>query len=239
MSAPALFDLEHVGYDPVLRDLSLRIFPGEHWVIMGPSGAGKSTCLRLFNGLLSPTGGRLTFHGSPLETMDPPVLRQKVGMLFQEAVMLQGTVEENLCLPLRWRPDSARYTRRRIIDYLHLVELDASLLGVPARTLSGGEKQRVALARILLNDPEVLLLDEPTASLDPPLARKILRLVHRLQREFKLTVIRVSHHPELARDFADHVCFIQAGRILEAGPISRLDQPVAPDLREFLEQSRS
>lgn len=243
MENPSVFTLAGVRYvvqaTSILSDISLDIHSGEHWALMGPSGAGKSTLLRLFNGLISPSFGEIRFHGRPLESVDVPSLRKIVGMLFQEAVLINGTVRDNLTLPLRWLRPAPEYTEERLVEALKRVDLTPDHLTAQARSLSGGEKQRVALARVLLNDPEVLLLDEPTASLDPPLARKILRLIDRLQQELNLTVIRVSHHPDLVRSFARQVLFLKAGRIAEQGSIARLDQPRTEEFRRFLQEAQS
>ncbi len=242
MENPTVFTLAGVSYavhaTPILSDISLDIHSGEHWALMGPSGAGKSTLLRLFNGLISPTSGEIRFHGQPLEVVNIHHLRQKVGMLFQEAVMINGTVRDNLTLPRKWRRPEPDYSNERLAMHLERVGLSPDILKAQARSLSGGEKQRVALARVLLNDPEVLLLDEPTASLDPPLARKILRLIAHLQSDLNLTVIRVSHHPELVRTHSDQIVFLKDGRLVEQGPIALLDDPQESAFQKFLEEAR-
>ncbi|MFQ6615027.1 MAG: ATP-binding cassette domain-containing protein, partial [Fidelibacterota bacterium] len=162
MENPSVFTLAGVRYvvqaTSILSDISLDIHSGEHWALMGPSGAGKSTLLRLFNGLISPSFGEIRFHGRPLESVDVPSLRKIVGMLFQEAVLINGTVRDNLTLPLRWLRPAPEYTEERLVEALKRVDLTPDHLTAQARSLSGGEKQRVALARVLLNDPEVLLL---------------------------------------------------------------------------------
>jgi len=224
---------------PILTGITLDIRSGEHWALMGPSGAGKSTLLRLFNSLISPTSGAIRFHGQPLESTDVGRLRKRVGMLFQEAVLVNGSVRDNLTLPRQWVRPVPEYAEEQLTEALERVGLTPGHLTTQARSLSGGEKQRVALARVLLNEPEVLLLDEPTASLDPPLARKILRLIADLQRELNLTVIRVSHHPDLVRSFAGQVLFLDKGRIVEQGPIVLLDQPRTQDFSRFLREAQA
>jgi putative ABC transport system ATP-binding protein len=114
--------------------------------------------------------------------------------------------------------------------------LDEESLVRDCRSLSVGEQQRVALARTLLNNPTVLLLDEPTANLDPPLARKIVSLVHRLHKELNLTTILVSHNHLLIREYADTVAFLINGELVETGPIENLVHPQTDSVRRFLEQ---
>ncbi len=243
MESTPVFTLDnvsyHVGDTQILTDISFQIPSGEHWALMGPSGAGKSTLLRLFNGLISPTEGILRYNGELLDSMDFSVLRRKAGMLFQEAVMINGTVRENLTLPKRWIRGEQDFSDERLSHFLEQVGLEPKVLELSVRSLSGGEKQRIALARVLLNEPDVLLLDEPTANLDPPLARKILKLITRLQKELNLTIIRVSHHPDLVRNIADHVVFLNGGRVIETGPVSLLNTSDNPTICEFLEESQA
>jgi len=240
MSESPLFELKEVGYSangvPILKNVSLTISLGSFLAILGPSGSGKSTLLRMFNGLLSPTAGNILYRGEPLERCPVRTLRQEVGMVFQQAALIPGTVRHNLLLPYRWDKDSPPPPDGDLIELLAKIGLEEEALVRDCRSLSVGEQQRMALARTLLNNPSVLLLDEPTANLDPPLARKIVSLVHRLHNTLNLTTILVSHNHLLIRRFAQSVAFLIDGELVEAGRIENLTHPQTDSVRRFLQQ---
>ncbi len=218
----------------LLNDISLRIEAGDFLSILGPSGAGKSTLLRLFNGLDSPTGGTIEYLGKPLFSYPMTELRKRVGMVFQNPVMVRGTVRDNLCLTQRWGQPSVDLTEETLVSVLSRVGLSPAILDQDTKTISGGEKQRVALARVLLNKPEVLLLDEPTANLDPQLARHILRLVHQLFEKLRLTIIMVSHDHSLLSNYTTRIAFLIGGKIVEEGAAGILEQPSTEAVKTFL-----
>ncbi|MDB4896361.1 MAG: phosphate transporter ATP-binding protein [Firmicutes bacterium] len=192
---------------PVLRGLSLAI-PGDGITcLIGPSGSGKSTILRLLNRLDDPTRGQIAFRGQELRSLDPMRVRRQVAMVLQTPVMLPGTVRDNLEAGLRIHGQSLSDPGA----WLERVELSPDMLNKKARDLSGGEKQRVALARSLATQPEVLLLDEVTASLDAASGAAVEQLVLNL----KLPAIWVSHNMEQVRRVAAHVFRLEAGRIQE------------------------
>lgn len=223
----------HVTKQIILSDLSFNVDKGEFLAILGPSGAGKSTLLRLFNCLESPTAGALFFHGKPLSEMDMFSLRKKVGMVFQNPALVAGTVRDNLTLFKSWIKDWD-LSELELKEILEKVELDPRIIDQSAESLSGGEKQRLALARTLLNKPEVLLLDEPTSGLDPNLARKIINRVGRLHRELGLTIIMVTHHANLIKKLAQRILFLKDGKILEQGNRGILSSPVSQEFQFFL-----
>lgn len=156
-------------------------------------------------------------------------------MVFQEPIVLAGNVQDNLLLATRWEKTLNIISEPDLYNTLEKVGLQKIELTTDARSLSGGEKQRLALARVLINQPQVLLLDEPTSSLDPALARRIMKRVSDLQEEMNITVIWVSHDPDLARRFARRVVFLEAGTVVEDGPVSILDAPDSPQLKSYLE----
>jgi len=240
MSTSPLFELKEVGYSanevPILKNVSLTISAGSFLAILGPSGSGKSTLLRMFNGLLSPTVGTILYRGESLNGYPVRTLRKEVGMVFQQAALIPGTVRHNLLLRYRWDKELPPTPNEELVELLAKIGLDAEYLVRDCRSLSMGEQQRVALARTLLNDPTVLLLDEPTANLDPPLARKIVSLVHRLHKELNLTTILVSHNHLLIREYASAVAFLISGELVEAGPIENLAHPQTDAVRRFLQQ---
>jgi putative ABC transport system ATP-binding protein len=192
---------------PVLTGLTGTIPDGGITCLIGPSGSGKSTLLRLLNRLEDPTRGSITFRGQDLRSFDPPALRRRVALVLQSPVMLPGTVQENLEAGLRLHglslPDPGAWLER--------LGLPRAYLQKNAQELSGGEKQRIALARTLATEPEVLLLDEVTASLDPDSTR----LVEALIRAFGRPTLWISHSPEQVDRVADHVLQLESGRLKE------------------------
>ncbi len=224
-----------LGNTAILNDISLTVESGDFVSILGPSGSGKTTFLRLFNNLDSPTDGKILFSGKALSEWNIVNLRKQVGMVFQEPIVLAGNVQDNLLLATRWEKTLNIISEPDLYNTLEKVGLQKIELTTDARSLSGGEKQRLALARVLINQPQVLLLDEPTSSLDPALARRIMKRVSDLQEEMNITVIWVSHDPDLARRFARRVVFLEAGTVVEDGPVSILDAPDSPQLKSYLE----
>jgi putative ABC transport system ATP-binding protein len=195
---------------------------------VGPSGAGKSTLLRLCNRLEVPSRGRILFRGDDVADLDPLRLRRRVGLVAQRPTPFGGTVADNL------RVASPSIDRDEIDTVLCRVELGPEFAGRPANELSGGEAQRVCLARTLLTRPEVLLMDEPTSSLDPR-ARGALERLARGQAAGGVPVVWVSHDLAQVERVADHVVIVIAGRVVHEGPARGLDPAdVAPDAAAFL-----
>lgn len=225
----ALFRLVDVGVTAegreLLRDLTVDIRAGGITGITGPSGAGKTTVLRLCNRLEVPSRGRVLFRDRDVAEIDPLQLRRRAGMVFQRAALFGGTVRDNLIVARPGLADS---------DYvaaLRRVDLGAGLLHREAATLSGGEAQRLCLARTLLTEPEVLLLDEPTTALNegPKLAfeKSARQLV-----DDGMTVLWVAHDLDQLRRVADDVVVLAGGALLAAGGRPVLDDPaVAAALR--------
>lgn len=214
----ALFALRNVsmqyGTRTVLRIDELDIRRGEILALVGPSGAGKSTLLRLLNFLETPTGGSIQFAGQ--EIADPRAVpldvRRRVTTVFQRPVLLRRSVQANVAYGLRLR--GQRNAAAEIDATLEHVGL-AQLAQQPARTLSGGEAQRVALARAMIIQPDALLLDEPTANLDPFNVATIEKIVRGLNQERRTTIVLVTHNIFQARRLADRVAFMMDGAIVE------------------------
>lgn len=208
----------------VLNRLDVTIPDGEVTALVGPSGAGKTSLLRLLNRLDDPTSGTVLFGGRPVAELPVRELRRRVGFVFQAPVMFPGTVADNLraAASLGARPGREAADERWITDLLETVELAPSYAGRDAGRLSGGEKQRVALARALATRPEVLLLDEPTAALDPEVAERLMSTIVRVSAENGHTVVMVTHRLAEARDFTTHTVMLEAGRLVEAGPTRAL-----------------
>lgn len=217
MSAPipdALLQFESVGVSleegrDLLLGVDAAVHGGRITVVAGPSGAGKSTLLRLGDRLEVPTSGRVLFRGVDVAMLDPCRLRRSVGMVFQRPVLFPGTVAENL------RVADPAATEARLIAELGRVGLGAEFLDRVGDDLSGGEAQRVCIARTLLTDPEVLLMDEPTSALDPWSRQGIEDLVRVLAAE-GLGIMWVTHdHAQMER-LADHRVVLRGGRRLPA-----------------------
>ncbi len=203
----------------VLRVERLTVWPGEILAVLGPSGAGKSTLLRLLNFLELPDSGTLSFHGQPLPPGGAPLAwRRRVTTVFQRPQLLKASVAANVALGLRYR--GVRDGRARVQAALEMVGL-AHLAGQPAETLSGGEAQRVALARAAVVEPEVLLLDEPTANLDPANGALVEGLIRRWNAERGTTMVLVTHNMFQARRLAHRVALLLDGHIVEVAPTER------------------
>ena len=185
-------------------------------VVSGPSGAGKTTLLRLCNRLEVPDGGTVRYRGQPLDELDPLELRRRVGMVFQRPTPFPGTVADNLAVA---RPGALS---GELSSALERVALDAGLLGQEARTLSGGELQRMCLARTLVTEPETLLLDEPTSALDAR-PKEVFEATARRLATQGITIVWVTHDDAQARRVADRICQLRGGHLTgiqaeEAGP---------------------
>ncbi len=223
--------LDQVGYAArdaaLIGDLSLTLEGADVTVLMGPNGAGKSLTLRLIAGLLKPTSGTIRWAGR-----ETP-LRHSVGLVFQRPVMLRRTVRANLdhALAAYGVPRGAR--AERIAHLLSLAQLE-DRGERPARVLSAGEQQRLSMVRALAADPDLLLLDEPTASLDPQSTAIIEGLVHRAADAGVKTVL-VTHQRGQARRMAGEVAFIHRGRLTEVTPARRFfDRPQSDAARAYM-----
>ncbi|CAN5141567.1 phosphate ABC transporter ATP-binding protein [soil metagenome] len=241
MAAFSLRKVEQVRGDThTLRDIDLDILTGAVTALVGPSGAGKTSLIRLLNRLADPTSGSVTRHGTPLTSIPVRELRRRVGFVFQAPVMFAGSVADNLQValdlaraeaPLR---SDANATMERD-EALQLAGVDPSLAARDAQSLSGGERQRVSIARALMSKPEALLLDEPTSALDPDVAEHVMTTIRGLADTLHLTVVMVTHRLAEARAVSTHTVFMEAGRVVEAGPTHVMfSAPNEARTREFL-----
>jgi putative ABC transport system ATP-binding protein len=199
-----------------LRGVDLEIARGEFVALVGPSGSGKSTVLNLIGGLDRPTSGQVWVDGTELSGSDENTLtchrRQRVGFVFQSFNLLPRlTAEENVALPLMFGGVVEKERRSRARTLLQQVGLSERLTHRPTQ-LSGGEQQRVAIARALVGQPTLLLADEPTGNLDTTTGVEIMRLLKELNQEHKLTLLVVTHDPEVAA-FADRVIGLRDGQV--------------------------
>jgi tungstate transport system ATP-binding protein len=209
-------------------DLTLR--PGVRTVIMGPNGAGKSLMLRLLHGLLQPSAGAILWGGRPADD----AIRLRQAMVFQRPVLLRRAALANVTHALRARGMPRRERQERARQVLAAAGL-AALARTPARLLSGGEQQRLSMARALSLEPDVLFLDEPTTNLDPASTLAIERLIQQAH-ERGTKIVLVTHDVGQARRLADEVAFLHRGRIEEHSPAARFfEAPASPRARAFLE----
>ena len=223
---PALFEFEEVTLPGRLDAVTARLPEGGITVLAGPSGSGKSTLLRCCNRLEAPASGTVRFRGDDVAGLDPRAHRRRVGMVFQAPVAFPGTVLDNLRVAdPQLGPDAA--------DLLARVHLSPDLLLRDAGTLSGGEAQRMVLARALATRPEVLLLDEPTSALDGHGARRLEELARELAAG-GLPLLWVTHDLRQMRRLADHLGVLLAGRWAWSGAPDAADVP--PAVAEFLDQ---
>ena len=209
-SVPA-FDLRDLRFKQILQIDSLQIEACKVSAIVGPSGGGKTTLLRILNRMTSPDSGQVLFFGEPVEEMDPVQLRRRVIMLTQMPVIFPGTVRENLLIGSRLA-EKEEPEADAIAAIMNRVGLDKDL-SADAAQLSGGEKQRLALARVMLMDPEVLLLDEPSASLDEETEARVFDLVTEFCRERCKTLIMVTHSAKGFTGYYDTLIRIRDGKL--------------------------
>ncbi|CAI0804460.1 MULTISPECIES: methionine ABC transporter ATP-binding protein [Serratia] len=205
-----------------LRDINLSILRGEIFGIIGRSGAGKSSLIRTINRLERPSGGSVQVDGVDIGQLNEDRLvsyRRRTGMIFQHFNLLSAkTVRQNIELPLRVAGVPAAERRQRVEALLALVGLEAYPDAFPAQ-LSGGQKQRVGIARALVHNPELLLCDEATSALDPETTRAILALLQRINREFNITIVLITHEMEVIHDICHRVAVLERGEIIECGPV--------------------
>ncbi len=204
-----------------LKDVSLKIEDGEFIGLIGHTGSGKSSFIQHLNGLMKPTDGEIYFDGADIWTddYDRRNLRSKVGLVFQypEHQLFEVTVFEDVCFGPKNMGISKKETELRAYEALKMVRMPDELFYVSPFDLSGGQKRRAAIAGVLAMKPEVLILDEPTAGLDPQGRKEILDLVAKLHRESQMTVILVSHSMEDVADYVDRILVMNHGEIFLDG----------------------
>lgn len=208
---------------PILDRVTAELSDEGVTVIVGPSGAGKSTLLRLCNRLEVPSSGRVLFRDRDVAELDPLALRRRLGMVFQRPTLFGGTVRDNFRVAL---PDG---DDERFREALQRAELSTEFLERQADELSGGEAQRACLARTLVTDPEVLLMDEPTAALDQR-PRLALERLARALADAGVPILWVTHQLDQMRRLADHVLVLVEGRVRYLGAPEGLDDLDDPEV---------
>jgi len=209
---------------------------GKIHVVIGPNGSGKTSLLRILNLLEPPTTGTLTFCGQPATYQGAGrlALQRRMSMVFQRPVMLHRSVYDNVAYGLKVRRVARSEAAKSVAQAIDMVGLSGMEKQL-ATTLSGGEAQRVALARAMVLNPEVLLLDEPTASLDPASVVIVENIIKEINRQFDMTIILVTHNLFQARRLADEVLFLWQGQLVETGPAEKFFlKPKDPRTSGFL-----
>jgi energy-coupling factor transport system ATP-binding protein len=245
-----LKDVRHV-YAPgtpfeveALRGVSLAVEAGEVFAIVGGTGSGKSTLVQHMDLLLVPTSGEVLVDGVDATTLKKRELRRRVGLVFQfpESALFAPTVEEDVAFAPRRLGLDEEQVRERVRESLQALGVE-DLAGRSPFALSGGEKRRVAIAGVLAMGPEVLVLDEPTAGLDPATREELLALIRGL-REAGVSVVLVSHDLEEVAEVADRVCALQEGRVRAVGTPAEVfyedptQAPATVQLASLLKESR-
>jgi tungstate transport system ATP-binding protein len=218
-----------VGPRRIIDGISLQLAAGPRTVILGPNGAGKSVLLRLCHGLLQPTGGNVTWHAA-----EPAGGPRRQAMVFQRPVLLRRSALGNVTYALKLAGVPLRQREERAFEALSKVGLEA--VGThSARVLSGGEQQRLALARVWALRPEVLFLDEPTASLDPGATHEIENVIGALHAA-GTKIVMVTHNLGQARRLGDEILFLHQGRLQERTPADRFfTRPASSEAARFLQ----
>lgn len=208
-----------------LKGISLDIGKGDIYGIIGMSGAGKSTLVRCLNFLERPTTGTVLVEGRDLSAMSGKELRKTrtgIAMIFQHFnLLMQRSVLDNVCFPMEIVGVKRADARKRAKELLEIVGLAEKAASYPAQ-LSGGQKQRVAIARALANNPKILLCDEATSALDPTTTKSILQLLQKINKEFGITIVIITHEMAVVQEICSHVAIIDNGNLAEHGTVEEV-----------------
>ncbi len=221
-----------IGDIPILKKITGSFPKGKITTLVGPSGAGKTTLLKLCNGLISPNSGDIFIDNKPLSTYEPIELRRHVGIALQNAPMIKGTVFQNLALPLELQ--GKQLTKQQAIRVLEDVGLDEQFLLQKTADLSGGQRQKVSIARTLINRSNILLLDEITSALDRTSLREIEELIVKINQEFGVTIIWITHNLEQALSIGDYTWVMNDGQVVETGESNLLQSSTNDFVKRFV-----
>jgi osmoprotectant transport system ATP-binding protein len=229
------------GETPALERIDLALPAGKTSALIGPSGCGKSTILRLVLGLIPPSAGEVRFHGERVTAESAPALRRRIGYVVQDGGLFPHlTARDNVLLLGRQlrRPETQLHAR--LEELAALTRLPAGALARYPSELSGGQRQRVGLMRALLLDPELLLLDEPLAALDPMVRSRLQEDLRQIFRGLSRTVVLVTHDLAEASFLADRIVLLNEGKVVQEGSILDLrDRPATPFVAEFVRSQRT
>ena len=220
----------------VLRIDSLDIASGETLVIVGPNGAGKSTLLLALGHLLNPSRGEILFDGESLTKLDELEYRRKISFVFQDPLLLDMTVEQNIALGLKFRGMPKEEIQQRVGKWIKQLAIEP-LSKRRAGQLSGGEAQRVSLARAFVLEPELLLLDEPFSSLDPPTRSRLIEDLSALLKENHRTAIFVTHNLNEAAKLSHRIAVVVGGMLRQVGTAKQIKtKPADETVKAFLQE---
>jgi putative ABC transport system ATP-binding protein len=203
-------------YKKIINNISYDFYSQKIYNIIGPSGAGKSSLLRLLNRLDESTDGTIVYKDKKQREFSPCDLRRKIGYLFQTPHLFDDTVRDNLLYAEK------SLSNNNLLMLLDKVHLSKSLIDSPVDRFSGGEKQRVALARLLATEPEIMLLDEPTSSLDPSVTQAIEKLIVEIVEQEKITALVVTHNPDQALRIGGEALLLVEGNLIESGTVDEV-----------------
>ena len=218
----ALIELRNIGQTrerkDILRDINISIDRGEVFAMIGPTGAGKTTLLRIIDLLDNPSRGQVLYDGNDVAFSEKARLeiRRRMAFVLQKPVVFNNSVYDNVAYGLRWRGLEKRQIRDKVNVILEATQL-TDYANRNARTLSGGEMQRVAIARAVATNPEVLLLDEPSANLDPVSSAKIEDILTDIIKQFSITVVMATHDMAQGQRLADRIAVLVNGEIVQVG----------------------
>jgi len=226
------------GNQPVLKDVSFCLYKGENLVILGKSGSGKSVLIKCITDLLRADSGSIRVFGQAVEeaTQDElQELRKKIGFLFQSGALYDSmTVRENLEFPIRRikRKVKREELESKVKEVLENVRLPETLNKMPSQ-LSGGMRKRIALARTLMHDPEIMLYDEPTTGLDPITSGEISILINEVKKKYRTSSVIITHDISCAREVADRIIMLRDGEIIAEGTFEDLESSDDKWIRSF------
>ena len=220
----------------IINDVSIEIRPGESLAIIGPTGSGKTTLIRMLDLLEKPTSGHIYFDGIDVTNNrhNQLEMRRKMAYVQQKPVVFSMNVFDNVAYGLKWRKFDGNSTKNKVKDALELVEM-ADYASRNAKTLSGGETQRIAIARALVTQPQILFLDEPTANLDPISTSKIEKVIHSVVSEKSIAVVMATHDMVLGQQISNRIGVILEGKLMQVGsPRDVFSSPVNQRVAEFV-----
>ncbi|HLS07501.1 phosphate ABC transporter ATP-binding protein [Lentibacillus sp.] len=227
---------ENVNYGTdgihILKNITGAITEGKITTVVGPSGAGKTTLFKLCNGLQSPDSGTINIQGKPIDSYNPVELRRKVGIALQNATMISGSIRKNLELPLKLQ--GHELPEERAGELLNIVGLHDVSLEKKTKDLSGGQQQKLSIARTLVNQPDILLLDEITSSLDSVSRQDVEELITRISREYGTTILWITHSLQQAITIGDETWVMMDGEVVETGPSNFLKHPQNDRVKQFV-----
>jgi putative ABC transport system ATP-binding protein len=235
-SYEAAIQFKHVNFSDrstsILKDITGSFPKGKITTLVGPSGAGKTTLFRLCNRLISPSSGEILIGGKKIDQYNPIELRQNVGLALQSATMIRGTVMKNLSLPLTLK--GSKLSEEDAKELMQDVGLSEGFLTRNVKDLSGGQRQKVSIARTLVNKPKILLLDEITSSLDRVSQQDIEELIVRINQKYGTTIIWITHNLTQAITIGGYSWVMIDGEVIESGESSFLNNPQNDRVKQFI-----